>query len=127
MKNNSVSDFVASTMDALLGSEEYKTLFHKGFVSNASDESAEKSTEDKSHAEDFTLDNNDAADDDDNNEVSDNNDMKGESCSAEEKVSTALDVAIDSLLTASAALDSVGLESSSSLSLKLASFVVEAK
>lgn len=39
----------------------------------------------------------------------------------------ALDIAIDSLLTASAALDSVGMDNGSTLSLKLASLVVEAK
>ena len=44
-----------------------------------------------------------------------------------EMTSTAFDIAIDSLLTASAALDSVGMPKSSSLSLKLASLVVEAK
>ena len=43
------------------------------------------------------------------------------------KSSAAFDVAIDSLLTASAALDNVGMEKTASLSLKLASLVVEAK
>lgn len=42
-------------------------------------------------------------------------------------VSAAYDVAIDSLITASAALDSLGLEKSATVSLKLASFIVEAK
>ena len=41
--------------------------------------------------------------------------------------SAAYDVAIDSLLTASAALDSVGLDRGSALTLKIASLVVEAK
>ena len=41
--------------------------------------------------------------------------------------SAAFDVAIDSLLTASAALDSVGLGRGSALTLKIASLVVEAK
>lgn len=40
---------------------------------------------------------------------------------------TAFDVAIDSLLTASAALDEIGMGNSSTLSVKLASIVVEAK
>lgn len=47
--------------------------------------------------------------------------------SDEEKSSMAFNTAIDSLLTASAALDYVGLGRSSSLSLKLASLVVQAK
>lgn len=46
---------------------------------------------------------------------------------SDEKVSSAFDVAIDSLLTASAALDHVGLGRGSAISLKLASLVVEAK
>jgi len=43
------------------------------------------------------------------------------------KSEAAFSVAIDSLLTASAALDAVGMEKTSALSLKLASLVVEAK
>jgi hypothetical protein len=46
---------------------------------------------------------------------------------SEERVSSAYNVAIDSLLVASAALDSVGLGQGSAISLKLASLVVEAK
>lgn len=54
-------------------------------------------------------------------------DNKAEDCSVEEsKTSSAFNVAIDSLLTASAALDSVGFNKSSALSLRLASFVVDA-
>jgi len=123
MKNNSVSDFVASTMDALLGSEEYKTLFHKGFVSQAqAEEPTEESSVDNSDADDFVDADANASDD------GDDNDMRGGSCSdADEKMSSAFDVAINSLLTASAALDYAGMESGSSLSLKLASFVVDAK
>jgi hypothetical protein len=47
--------------------------------------------------------------------------------SDEDKVSSAYDVAIDSLLIASAQLDSIGLGRGSAISLKLASLVVEAK
>lgn len=47
--------------------------------------------------------------------------------SDDDKVSSAYDVAIDSLLTASAALDHVNLGRGSAISLKLASLVVEAK
>jgi hypothetical protein len=46
---------------------------------------------------------------------------------ADDSVVTAFDVAIDSLLTASAALDAVGLGRGSAMSLKMASLVVEAK
>lgn len=47
--------------------------------------------------------------------------------SSEDMQTSALDVAIDSLLTASGALDSAGLANGATLSLKLASLVVEAK
>lgn len=45
----------------------------------------------------------------------------------EQDVSPAYDMAIDGLLTASAALDSIGLEKSATISLKLASLIVDAK
>jgi len=43
------------------------------------------------------------------------------------EVATAFDIAIDSLLTASAALDTIGFDKSATISLKLASFITEAK
>lgn len=71
------------------------------------------------------------ADDDDNDarraKNSDDDSSDANDSSAEEMTSSAFDMAIDSLLTASAALDTVGMEKSASLSLKLASLVVEAK
>lgn len=45
----------------------------------------------------------------------------------EPEVRAGFDIAIDSLLTASAALDSLGMEKTATLSLKLASIIVEAK
>jgi len=66
-------------------------------------------SEDSDKADDVTVDNAFASDEE------------------ELEASASFDVAIDSLLTASAALDSVGMEKSSSLSLKLASLVIEAK
>jgi hypothetical protein len=55
--------------------------------------------------------------------VNDGSGESGESVKAE----AAFTVAIDSLLTASAALDSIGMDKSATFSLKLASLVVEAK
>ena len=46
---------------------------------------------------------------------------------ADVKVQAALSVAIDSLLVASAALDSIGMEKSATVSLQVAGFVIEAK
>jgi len=71
---------------------------------------ADKAKADDSYADDEESDESDA----------DDSDSDGDS-------NAAFDVAIDSLLTASAALDSVGMEKSATFSLKLASLIVEAK
>lgn len=153
MNNKSVSDFVAATMNAVLESDDHKSLFGStyktasetlpgGLVKDPcpkcgqqkvagsclkcdgakADDNAAKDMEDESCADDSD-DENSADDSDDESDADDSDE-----CSADdEKVSSALDIAIDGLLTASAALDSVGFEKSSTLSLKIASFVVEAK
>src|SRR6185436_16032743 len=141
MRNKSVSDFVAASMDAVLKSATHQSMFNNTYkfasqqcekchktmeecscdsnsaddndVKKNSDSSSDSSSSDSSSAFDGILDTNDVSD-------------KEEDCT-EEMESSALDVAIDSLLTASAALDRAGLERGSSLSLKLASLVVEAK
>ena len=61
-------------------------------------------------------------DDEDNSDADDNDDE--DNSDAQDQ---ALDVALASLLNASAALDSVGFEKSASLSLSIAGFVAEAK
>ncbi|HEY5268016.1 MAG TPA: hypothetical protein VII94_02685 [Candidatus Saccharimonadales bacterium] len=69
-----------------------------------------------------------SADDDDNDARKKKEDSDSSSADDEElEAAAAFDVAIDSLLTASAALDSVGLGQGSSLTLKIASLVVQAK
>lgn len=130
MSKNSVSDFVAAAMDAALKSAEYKTLFNTQYKF-ASDEGKDKCDEcdkekdhcdcgDSSHAHDAEVEDNAAA--------WDNNDATAiEEEDKDVKAEAAFDVAIDSLLTASAALDSVGMEKTATFSLKLASLVVEAK
>jgi hypothetical protein len=239
MKNNSIADFVAASMDAALKSQEYKTLFgtqyktagekcakcHKDMEdcmcdsSMADDQDAKKkkdskdssmaddndarkhSKDSKESSKDSSKDSSKADDqfakhkkdsskdssmaDDDDNDGNDGKDpatgatvsaggskiefkpdtIKGPKSHADdhsantldsstknpypgkqydadeyrnadvlraddaddEKVSSAYNVAIDSLLVASAALDSIGLGQGSSISLKLASLVVEAK
>jgi hypothetical protein len=186
MKNQSVSDFVAATMDAVLNSKEHKSLFatqykkagesmcakHSKMDSCAADDENDArkkrdTDEDSSSAWDDNdarkkrdtdedssdADDNDArkkrdtdedssdADDDDDNDAEDpkkpvkfdpnfgGRDVGGPSVSKADdmEASAAFDVAIDSLLTASAALDSVGLGRGSALTLKIASLVVEAK
>ena len=66
---------------------------------------------------------------DDHSAEDDDNDARKKKLdsSDENKVEASFNMAIDSLLTASAALDSLGMVKSSAFSLKLASLVVEAK
>lgn len=201
MKNKSVSDFVAASMDAVLKSKEHKSLFGTQYKFASSEEckehgkvddcDADTAFEVPDHKGNFTPVNNPAKDlfkgynssvapssstpdwsapssatprptgpsakdyakvdhakADDTLEMPtveygnnggykfyrDDEDEEGEEShpgvhpeAEPEMTSTAFDIAIDSLLTASAALDSVGMPKSSSLSLKLASLVVEAK
>lgn len=149
MSNKSVSDFVAATMDAVLKSEAHKSLFGTQYKF-ASDESfADDSKCSKCENATCTCEKDTSSADDmldaDDNEAKKKKGLppwlqkKDESCASDEeedesmaddsemKTSTAFDLAIDSLLTASAALDSVGMEKSAAFSLKLASFVVTAK
>jgi len=135
MNNKSVSDYVANTMNAVLNSAEHKSLFNKYAqdVNEAKDKVEPSSCcGDKEFADDNEADDNSAKDSSEKSSEKscekscdkDSNSVKDEDLY---DVSCAYDVAIDSLITASAALDSLGMEKSSSLSLKLASFIVEAK
>lgn len=190
MKNKSVSDFVAASMDAVLKSKEHKSLFGTQYKFASSEECKEHGKVDDCDADDqkqlelpdqygrFTPVNNPAKDlfkgynssvapssstpdwsapssatsrptgpsakdytnvdhakaEDDTVVMptveygdEDEDDKQPHPEAEPEMTSAAFDIAIDSLLTASAALDSVGMPKSSSLSLKLASLVVEAK
>jgi len=82
----------------------------------------DSSSEDSSHADD-----NEARKHKKSEEDSSKDSSKDSSDADDLKSEAAFAVAIDSLLTASAALDSVGMEKSAAFSLKLASIVVEAK
>lgn len=161
MNNKSVSDFVAAAMNAVLESDDHKSLFGSTYKKaswevcpkckevgepdmtnackkcganfpkkdsdNADTNFAKDEIEDESSADD-DADDNDSDDVDADESNANDNDVDADECSADdEKISSAFDIAIDGLLTASAALDSVGFEKSSTLSLKIASFVVEAK
>lgn len=160
MKNKSVSEFVAATMDAVLKSESHRTLFegqyktasadkmcakhgkmddcdsHSVSDSNSADDNdAKKKKEESSSSssDSHSADDNDAkkkkeeSSSSDSHSASDGSSDEADSSYADDMESSAFDVAIDSLLTASAALDNVGMEKSAALSLKLASIVVEAK
>lgn len=191
MKNKSVSDFVAASMDAILKSKEHKSLFGTQYKFASSKECKEHGKVDDCDANDLELPDDKgqyhpwsehpapvaakpqspvmkmpedklygnrpkavdlksqdwmkhtvngptvtpsdklSADDDGTLVMPtveyDKDDKQPHPEPDQDMTSTAFDVAIDSLLTASAALDSVGMEKSSSLSLKLASLVVEAK
>jgi hypothetical protein len=146
MKNQSVSDFVAATMDAVLNSKEHKSLFDVQYKyaqdMNAAKDSCKKCGSGHSDKDSCMADDNDARkskkDDEDESSAWDDNDARKKKDDEDDKKddsdasdslepSVAFDVAIDSLLTASAALDQVGLERGSALVLKIASLTVEAK
>lgn len=130
MNNKSVSDFVAATMNAVLNSKEHQSLFKTAQFNDVAPVDAPELSE--------VLDVNDAStsetscdnDEDEScaNDDSCDQDKDDESCVDDEPMeSAAYDVAIQSLLTASAALDSIGMEKSATVSLKLASLIVDAK
>lgn len=115
--NNKPSYDLASDMLTKLASPENVALFRKDYVV-AEDEN------DAKHVETYEDDSNDAqASEEDTSNAEDDSSDENDS----DDVSLALDTAVASLLSASAALDAVGFEKSASLSLKLASFVVDAK
>lgn len=145
MKNKSVSDFVATTMDAVLNSREHQSLFGGTYKYASSDEDKNNAKmskpcktckqkedmcmcaggymADDGMSDDHMMDNSMSYDAEDGMDMS-----PAMSHMSEEMASTAaFDVAIDGLLTASAALDAVGMSNSSTVSLKLASLIVEAK
>lgn len=128
---------MAAEMLVRLASAENVSLFRKDFVvaqdvndakkkdldedcSDVDDNDAKKKHSDADSDEDCS----DADDADDNDARKHDSD---EDDSDADDMSLALDTAVASLLSASAALDAVGFEKSASLSLKLASFVLEAK
>lgn len=146
MSNKNISDYVAAAMDAALKSEAHQSLFGTQYK-YASDQSDAKDkcskcgdkcscgdtmmADDQDAKKKKELEDSSSADDQDAKKKKDSEDSSSDSkdsSSADDlSVSAAFDVAIDSLLTASAALDQVGLEKSSAFSLKLATLVVEAK
>ncbi len=115
MKKFDLSDYVAASMNSITASKEHQSLFG---LKTASEEEVKE----------------------DENQVNDENDAKSDSeksldadCSyaddkeEEAKVSEALNIALDGLLKASAALDYAGFGKGSAGVLKLAALVVEAK
>lgn len=129
MKNS--ADSVAQSMAAALKSPEYRSLFK---LASAEDEKEEHKHSDECDCDDVSM--ADGKEEDKEEEKKDEAKAEDSSGGASHKdpselyglsPATAFDVAIDSLITASAALDSVGMEKSSGLSLKLAALVVEAK
>jgi len=132
------SDFVAASMNATLNNPEYQSLF-KSYKMASDENDAKKSKKCKECGEDMKHDKCDCgyADDSDTNMADDFGVPPMPSTPAEPTLDapsaepmatvTAYDVAIDGLLTASAALDSLDLGHQSSMVLKLASLVSEAK
>lgn len=126
MKNKSVSDYVAAAMDATLKSEEHKSLFNSQYKYASATCEKCKSSECNCDSS-MAWDENDArkAKKEDSEESSSSDSSSEDDSQIQSEA--ALDVAIDSLLTASGALDFAGLTNGATLSLKLASLVVEAK
>lgn len=158
MKNKSISDFVAASMDSVLNSDQHKALFKSQykFASSSSssdvhhadmcekcsaskesckcgksDSSLAWDSDDKHMAKDKACDKCGAMDQDEcycyADDHMDSHSAKSNALSASSNKTAALDIAIDSLLTASAALDAVGIDDASTVSLKLASLIVQAK
>ena len=143
----SISDFVANEMAAVLNSAEHKAKFSKYAqdvnsakvvccekcskescdCSMADDNDARKAKKEESTEE--SSDSSSSTSSTDSSKADDSNDHFGTGApqTEESKTSSAYNVAIDGLLTASAALDSLGLDTGSALTLKIASFVVDAK
>lgn len=135
---NSVSDYVASAMDAALKSDEYKSMFRTSYKYASVDEVDSDDAKDKKckecHEKSCVC---DSAKADDVASASDSLDVDSSDADfdlanvedeGEELSSAAYDIAFDSLLTASAALDSIGgFEKSAEFSLRLAALVTEAK
>lgn len=161
MNNKGISDFVAASMDAVLNSDQHKSLFKSQykFASKHEDEHDAKDKK-KKVCENCKEDEDNcycwSADDNLDNvpplpTPPKGNVDRGASGAvvnqegsnitftepgkitapppqkAHDGKTASLNIALDSLLTASAALDSIGLSQSSALSLKLASLVSQAK
>jgi hypothetical protein len=135
---NSVTDFIANSMDAALKSEEYKSMFRTSYNKYASaDEVEEKVEVDTDDAKDKCKECHKAPckcdmakADDVEVDSADSDDVKPydfESADDSLGVAAAYEIALDSLVTASSALDALGLEKSAEYSLRLASIVSEAK
>lgn len=162
MKNKSISDFVAASMDSVLNSDQHKALFKSQYKFASSSSSSSSSSDvhhadmcekcsaskesckcgksdsslawdsdDKHMAKDKACDKCGAMDQDEcycyADDHMDSHSAKSNALSASSNKTAALDIAIDSLLTASAALDAVGIDDASTVSLKLASLIVQAK
>jgi hypothetical protein len=125
MKNQSISDFVAASMEAALNSKEHKALFSNQYKYAAA--TCTKCGKADCKCDSAKADDSFFADDENDARKKKKEDSSDSSSADDMEVSAAFDVAIDSLLTASAALDHVGLDRGSVLTLKIASLVVEAK
>jgi len=128
----SVANTVAQTMKTLLNSPDYQSIFKSASVGEDHEDEndarkkkkeEDKKDEDKSYADDK---------DEDMSYADDKDEDDGDDCAMaddEEKLEATAnyDIAIDSLLTASAALDELGSPTGSAATIKLASLIVEAK
>lgn len=131
MNNKNTSDFIAATMVSVLDSTDHQQLFSGQYKTAASkckdcQKAMDKcmcSMADDSDSDDFESDETEMLYEEPESY------LEGDFFADDEELSAtaAFDVAIEGLLTASAALDAVDMNHSSELSLKLASLVVQAK
>ena len=151
MTNKNISDFVAASMDAVLNSEQHKSLFNTQYKFASDENDAKKSKKNMcSHCKcekaqcECGPDSNDnydqepgMTDEEGYYDMSSSDDSQYDDYSMASDgssgrhgnmtINSALDVAINGLLTASAALDVVGISDGSIVSLKLASLIAQAK
>jgi hypothetical protein len=126
MKNS--ADYIAQSMKTLLDSPEYKKIFRVASSleekedESCADDKDEDMSKDESHADDKDKKDEDMSYADDKDE-----DDCGMADDKLEDVTANYDIAIDSLLTASAALDELNSPTGSAATIKLASIIVEAK
>jgi hypothetical protein len=125
MKNSNTSEMIALAMKENIESEDMKTLFYRDYV-KAHDEKCDEDCKDE-HKDEHKEHCGDEMDADDADVSFAHDSEDEEECNSADDGSLALQAAVASLLTASAALDEAGFEKTASLSLKLATFVSEAK
>lgn len=130
MVKSNLSELVALGMNETLQNDEFKALF--GVTYKTAGEECKECHKDPCKCDDSSADDGSSEEEDssaaDDNAAKDDKDTDKDTEKSDwDDKSAALDVAIEGLLKASAALDSVGFEKSATASLNLAGLIAEAK